>query len=189
MASLNTPSYHIKTENTYHPIDTISATSEAGLGSFIAGSLFSALKNSMNHKVVGPWGILGANSKAILLFTVGGSSYVFAHGVANNLREKNDAVNDFYGGLVAGTLMGTATRAVFKTVGLGLLVGVGSGLLSWGGYSLTGLGKDSSYNSIDKTDPFNKETKHTQGFWEMAYRRPLSQTVNDLGENNVVFRP
>lgn len=188
---LHTPRFHIKSQNKYEPVDTITETTNTAMVSFLVGSIFAAAKNSTTKQLVGPWGIVKNSGTAVAVLTIGGAALEFGKCVSSNLREKNDALNDFYGGLFGGALVGTYFKTVSKTVGIAALSGTVAGLLSWGGYSLNGLGKDSSHYSIDKSKPFAETTENApkQGFWEMVYRRPLSQTIHDLGEQNVVFKP
>lgn len=187
---LNTPRFHIKNEEPFEPVDTIHQTTKATIASAVFGSVFAAARNSLNKQVIGPWGFFTHSGRLIGLFTVSGGFFTFGESVAKNLREKNDALNQFYGGVLGGMAMGAFRGTVPFILGGGFFVGSILGVTSWAGHSLNGLGKDSSYHNIDKTDPYGKTLEGPkQGFWEMVYRRPLSQTVNDLGEKNVVFKP
>ncbi|GMG24614.1 unnamed protein product [Ambrosiozyma monospora] len=83
--------------------------------------------------------------------------------------------------------------ALNKRVGLALGVGTAVGLFNWAG-SFTDL-YDSSYNYKKSTGQINNPesnkkleaswedgTYKKQGFWEVVYRKPLSETIADLGE-------
>lgn len=185
--TLHTPVYHIKSDIPYEPLDTIENSTNAAVVSVLSGFVFAAARNALSKKPVGPWAVISQSGSLIASFGVGGTGYTFARDVSANLREKEDGLNDFYGGLFGGALMGALGRTVPRTVGVSLLTGVTVGIFSWAGNSLNGLGKDSAYHNIDKTKPY-EEVAEKQGFWDMSYRRPLSRTTEELGKDSRVFR-
>lgn len=97
----------------------------------------------MNKQVIGPWGFFTHSGRLIGLFTVSGGFFTFGESVAKNLREKNDALNQFYGGVLGGMAMGAFRGTVPFILGGGFFVGSILGVTSWAGHSLNGLGKDS----------------------------------------------
>lgn len=110
-------------------------------------------------------------------------------GISTNLREKNDAWNTFLG-VGAGNL--ACLTAGFKSMPVKhkILTGLGGAALtalvdhvSWSQSPSFG-GRDTKHAFANTDETFEK-----QKFWDVWRRRPLSQTVEELGAGRGIFKP
>ncbi|ODV87200.1 hypothetical protein CANARDRAFT_5753 [[Candida] arabinofermentans NRRL YB-2248] len=121
-------------------------------------------------------------------------TYTFVSSSLYNLDEGRKPVNEMIAG---GTAISVAT--MFKKswplnakIGMALGAAVFMGIFNWaGGWNLydtnisymrsQGKVKDQVSNK-DLDEQFENNTYKKQGFWEVVYRKPLSQTIEELGE-------
>lgn len=110
-------------------------------------------------------------------------------GMVTNLREKNDAWNTF---IAVGTGNLACLTAGFKTMPLKhkVLTGISGAAItafldhcSWS-QSPTFGGRDTKHVMANTEEVLPK-----QQFWDVWRRRPLSQTVEELGEGRGIFKP
>lgn len=109
-------------------------------------------------------------------------------GIVTNLREKNDGWNTFWA-VGAGNL--AVLSAGFKTMPAKhkIMTGVSGAAItalvsqwSWA-ESINSPGQEvKHYEAHDKDIP-------KQGFWDVLRRRPLSQTVDEMGAGRGIFKP
>lgn len=122
------------------------------------------------------------------------ATYSFLSSSLYNLDEKRTTKNEV---LAASSAVLVAT--IFKKiplnqkVGLALSMGVFVGLFNWTG-GLVGNMKTNFTAMTHKGEIHNQESNKSldedfangtykkQGFWELLYRKPLSETIEDLGE-------
>lgn len=127
--------------------------------------------------------------KVGLPFTVVGFATVAtaAKGIVTNLREKNDGWNTFWA-VGAGNL--AVLSVAFKSMPLKhkIMTGVSGAAVaavldhfSWA-QSASYAGKDAKHAAG------NEKLENTQQFWDVWRRRPLSQTVEALGEGRGIFK-
>lgn len=121
-------------------------------------------------------------------------TYSFISNSLYNLDEKRTTKNEM---IAASSAVLVAT--IFKSIPLnqkfGLALGMGAfvGLFNWSGgligsfntnfthMTQTGqIHNQESNKSLD--EDFANGTYKKQGFWELVYRKPLSETIEDLGE-------
>ncbi|GMM33895.1 hypothetical protein DASC09_012200 [Saccharomycopsis crataegensis] len=185
---LYTPTFRVQLNKPFQPVDAIEVATNAGIGGLLVSSVFAAGYNSLNKSQAPAFHRIRLSGVLVGAVTVSAAAYSFIEALSGNLRQKNDGVNAFYGGLVSGSIIGSVSKNVAKTVGCGFAFGCIMGLVSWGGQSVTGLGKDSPYDSIDKSEPVPKLFGEKQGVWDAAYRRPMSQTIEMLGEDSIALK-
>lgn len=70
-------------------------------------------------------------------------------------------------------------KSIPKVVGFGLLTGSAIGLFEFAG-GLEGFGREKAL--ARKGEVITLEDDQKQGFWDVVNRRPLSQTVDELGD-------
>ncbi|ODQ47451.1 hypothetical protein PICMEDRAFT_15402 [Pichia membranifaciens NRRL Y-2026] len=121
-------------------------------------------------------------------------TYSFISNSLYNLDEKRTTFNE-----VLAASSGVLVATIFKQsplnqkVGLALGMGVFVGLFKWAGGLVDSY--DSNYTYMYQTDKIHNQesnksldedfangTYKKQGFWELLYRKPLSETIEDLGE-------
>lgn len=148
----------------------------------IAGSLFGLnvvlIKSSLSPSRSLLGGLRGSMGK-LALFSLVGTAYAFGEAVSANLRQQETAKNSFAGGALAGAIIGAYIRnGVAKSVGGALLVGTLAATITWG----FDRGREDSLQKVT-SQPVEISPEHPkQGFYELVYRRPLSQTVAELGD-------
>ena len=187
---VNYPSPHL-TPDKYVPVDTFSATRSAlGYGAAF-GLLTVATQNAVQKSRVGPLGIITRSGTLWGMIVLVSGSYKFASSVLSNLREKKDTLNEFYAGLVAGAVAGLPTKSLVKAAGWSFAGGVITGLVYWSGSIVGQLGSSSyAYRGVGVENNFKPkpvDEAQRQGFWDVLRRRPLSQTLEQLGEG--AFKP
>lgn len=110
-------------------------------------------------------------------------------GIVCNLREKNDGWNTFWGvgmGNLVVLTAGFKSMPIKHKIMTGITGAALTGLLnqwSWA-QSINSPGKDVRHYLAND----NSETPK-QGFWDVMRRRPISQTVEELGVGRGIFKP
>lgn len=105
-----------------------------------------------------------------ILATMGGL-YSFGDAASSNLREKDDAWNQFYGGALAGACIGVYKRTLPALFGYSAGVGIMMGLFSWGGGNIGGI---YSYMNEEEKAAWQKQMFSTD------MRRPRSEVLEQL---------
>lgn len=110
-----------------------------------------------------------------------GATATATKGMLTNLREKNDAWNTFWGVLVGNTVVLTAgfkLMPVRNKVLTGLAGAAVTAMLDnfFHAESTSLAGQDTHYVPANSDEKLGK-----QQFWDVWQRRPLSQTVEELG--------
>lgn len=184
------PSPHL-TPDVYMPVDTWTATRTAvGYGS-VFGLLTVATQNAVAKERLGPLGIITRSGGLWGMIVLVSGSYKLASSMLSNLREKKDTLNEFYAGAIAGAIAGSPTKSLVKASGWSFAGGVVAALVYWSG-SIVGQAATSShaYRGVGAQNNFKPKDSHyseRQGFWDVLRRRPLSQTLEELGEG--AFKP
>jgi hypothetical protein len=176
----------------YKPVDTWAETNKAFKISSGVGLIVAATLNAVRTEKVGALGVITHSGGVLFALIVGGSSYKFFSCASTNLRQKDDAINHFYAGNLTGAIVGSAlTKKLVPTVGIALGLGISGFLVHWCG-GLTGAygdsaGKARGFGLDNNFTPKKSDVIEKQEFWEVARRRPLSQTLEKLGEG--AFKP
>lgn len=76
-------------------------------------------------------------------------------------------------------LIRSLVKSIPKVIGFGLLTGSAIGLIEFAG-GLEGYGRKQAL--ARNGDVTTLEDNQKQGFWDVVNRRPLSQTVDELGD-------
>lgn len=128
------------------------------------------------------------------------STYSFLSSSLYNLDEKRTTVNEMIAAS-SGILVATIFKSgpLNQKVGLALGMGLFVGLFKWAGglvdsyytnytymYQTNQIKNQESNKSLD--EDLANGTYKKQGFWEVLYRRPLSETVDDLGEGRGIVK-
>ncbi|KAK4890433.1 hypothetical protein LTR17_004763 [Elasticomyces elasticus] len=165
-------------EELYQPKDSISAAIKATGVTATAGAFISTIQNTLTRHNAGAWGAVTRFGSTTALFAAMGGTYEFSKNAAANLREKDDAYNPAIGGFFAGTMMGLRFRSP------PLIIGYGTGLaallfaFSFTGGRLNGYERDPTVDEVSRKEYMRKNR-----------RRPVEQTVNELGESARVNAP
>lgn len=172
------PTFNYRDYGQYQPRDTILVTARAAAISTGAGIFVSALKASLGPARTSLGSII-THSRYIWLYGAVGTAYTFGESITANLRGKESAWNTFAGGALAGGIMGSTFRSLPKVFGGGIAVGTALGLAHFTG-GFNSYGEQAQENS--RGEPVEIEKGQKQGFWEVVHRRPLSQTLEELGD-------
>lgn len=70
-------------------------------------------------------------------------------------------------------------KSVPKVIGFALLTGSALGIYGWSG-GILGYGREDALKIAGGITDISEKPK--QGFWEVVHRRPLSQTLEELGD-------
>lgn len=167
-------------EPKFEPKDTIYLTGQAAFASTAVGLLVALGKANL-----GPgrtiFGGLQQNIRYIPIFAGVGTAYALFEAVSCNLRERNSPLNAFVGGAAAGGIIGVSLKkaSVSKVFGSALFLGSFMAVSRWAG-GAAGYGRDDMVLGHGEVAEVEKADR--QGFWEVVHRRPLSQTLEELGD-------
>jgi len=151
-----------------------------------AGALFglqlALLRNSLSPSRTVTGGFRGQLGVVGVLALVGGA-YTVGDAVSANIRERETPLNGATGGALAGAVLGASLkgfgkRSVAKSVGGAFILGLTVATFQWG----FDRGHNHSVSSVTSEPAPLTEEHPRQGFWELVHRRPLSQTVEELGD-------
>lgn len=163
----------------FTPRDTIGDSTKTAIISAFFGLNVALFKGSM-----GPYrsvfGGLRANARNIWIFGAVGTAYTFVEAVSTNLRRKESPMNSLLGGAAAGGILGSVFGTVPKVFGGAFAVGLVCALADWSG-GFAGLGRENALKG-GLSEPTDLEPGSRQGFFEVVHRRPLSQTLEELGD-------
>lgn len=158
--------------------DTIAETAKATLVGSLFGLNVVLVRHSLSPSRSFLKGFSGKLGPIPLLGAVG-AAYSFGQCVSANLREEESAVNAATGGALAGAIAGaTQRRPLAKSLGGAILLGFVCAAFDWGfdrGHKESVLRVTSEKQELSEDHP-------RQGFWELVHRRPLSHTVEELGD-------
>ncbi|EON65115.1 hypothetical protein W97_04352 [Coniosporium apollinis CBS 100218] len=165
-------------DHTYHPKDAISATVRTTMITGAAGTIVSGIQNTLTKQNVGAMGVLTRTGGTIAVFAAMGGAYEFAKDAAANLREKDDSWNKAIGGFFGGSMLGLRARTLPSTLGYGAALAVILGAFDYTGGMLSGYTRDPTVDEVSRKEYLRKNR-----------RRPIEQTVAELGEGRGVYAP
>ncbi|KIV77272.1 hypothetical protein PV11_09083 [Exophiala sideris] len=173
------PIYDEDVGGVYHPKDALATTVHAVTYTGAAGLFLAAVQNTVAKENVGPLGVFSRFGRTIGIFAAMGGTYAFVSTASANLRETSDLVNHAIGGACAGSLVGLAKRSMPSVAGSALALGAGMAVVSYTGRSIFESQSDSP--QLDRLG--HKEEAKTR------YRRPIQETINELGEGRGIYGP
>ncbi|ODV98326.1 hypothetical protein PACTADRAFT_48107 [Pachysolen tannophilus NRRL Y-2460] len=186
----------------YQPVDPFSNASKLfiGTGVFVVGMHFRRLlqrkKGSARPGLARYLEMFEMTKAHLIGIPLGVSSYSFLHDCLQNVYEKETAFNEFLSSGIAsfiGVSIIKNNRKIGTNVGTALGIGLMFATMRWAG-GFAGLDKN-SHRQVDSAGLLLKQEDsrdiktERQGFWDLTYRRPLSQTIEDLGEGRGILRP
>ncbi len=184
----------------FEPVDTINETVKitAFSGLFLGGMhlrrLLQHRKGSARPSHARYLSLFELNKRHFISIPLALGTYSFVSNSLLNIKEERKATSE-----ILAVSSGVLVASIFKPsmplnakIGMALGVGLFAGFVEWAG----GLNiYDSNYGYLKSTDQlknqesnksldedFEKGTYKKQGFWELVYRKPLSQTIEELGE-------
>lgn len=107
-----------------------------------------------------------------------GAAYTFTTAASANLRQKQDAYNTAIGGFFGGAMVGLRTLSLPAIIGYGAALSVVMSAFDYTGGKLTGYTKDPSVDDVARKEYLRKNV-----------RRPIEQTIAELGEGRGVYAP
>ncbi|MCJ1394976.1 hypothetical protein MMC18_007857 [Xylographa bjoerkii] len=165
-------------DNVYQPKDAVTAGIKSTLVTGAAGALISSVQNTLTKQNVTAWGIFTRTGGTIAVFAAMGGTYEFTKLASANLREKDDSWNTAIGGFLAGSVLGMRFRTMPAVLGYGAGLAVLLGTFDYTGGVLTGYEKDPNVDEYDRKEQLRKNR-----------RRPIQETINDLGEGRGIYGP
>ncbi|KAL9101727.1 MAG: hypothetical protein Q9163_003049 [Psora crenata] len=162
-------------EKHYQPKDAVGHGVTTTLIMGGVGLTVSAIQNTLTRQNVGAWGVFTRTGGAITLFASMGATYGFSKTAAANLREKDDSWNPAIAGFLAGSIAGLRMRSFPATLGYGAGLAVLQGVFDYTGGKFTGYDRDPNVNEYERKELLRREK-----------RRPIQETLNELGEGRVL---
>ncbi|KAF2707430.1 hypothetical protein K504DRAFT_535929 [Pleomassaria siparia CBS 279.74] len=165
-------------ETPYIPQDTLSNTFTSTLQTTAAGAIIAGVQNTLRKQNVGAMGILTRSGHLIAIYASVGATYQFTRDAACNLRQREDAYNEALGGFAGGAVVGLARRSIPFMLGMGTCTAA-----VMFGFRFTGgiTSKKADNQDVDEVE--EKEAR------KKAYRRPIQETIDQLGEGRGIYAP
>ncbi|KAK9471087.1 uncharacterized protein V1510DRAFT_421244 [Dipodascopsis tothii] len=186
----------------YYPRDTLAMTKKyfflgSGLGG-ISHVFYEYMIERRTPKFTSAF--VRTLSKVTLTSGAISANYIFVLCAMSNLRKTEDATNAAVTGAVTGAITGVLFKprtiprvAGYATLGavfLGLYTWAGKQSLQWAPTTVDGeFDLDRANADATSGQSLNQHGLYKGGLWQVSYRRPLSQTVEELGEGRGIFNP
>ncbi|ETS75300.1 NADH-ubiquinone oxidoreductase subunit A [Pestalotiopsis fici W106-1] len=166
-------------EEPYHAKNAItSGVNGAAIGG-AAGLIAAAVQNSLAKSSVGAGGIFSRSGATIATMTAVPTVYCFVKDASANLREKDDTLNTTIGAFFGGAMLGLRSLRMPQILGQGALISVVLTAFDYTGGRLSGSKTDSQF-----VDEYERKE-----YLRNNRRRPLTETVADLGEGRGIEPP
>ncbi|KAI9707309.1 MAG: hypothetical protein M1836_000269 [Candelina mexicana] len=162
----------------YRPKDAVGLAIKSTLITGGAGIFLSAIQNSLTRSNVNAWGVFTRTGGTIAVFAAMGGTYEFSRTASANLREKDDSWNPTIGGFLGGAVLGLRFRTIPAVLGYGAGLAVLLGTFDYTGGVLTGYTRDPEVDEFERKEQLRKNR-----------RRPISETVAELGEGRGIYGP
>ncbi|KAF2130142.1 hypothetical protein P153DRAFT_366609 [Dothidotthia symphoricarpi CBS 119687] len=163
---------------TYHPQDALANTGSTVLQLTAVGAVIAGVQNTLRKQNVGAMGIITRSGGIIALYAGVGAAYQFTKDVTSNLRHKDDVYSEAIAGFAAGSAVGVARRSLPFMLGAGVAF---STVMS--AYRYTNGFRGPGSLETDEDEVARKEALRK------VYRRPLSETIEQLGEGRGIYAP
>ncbi|KAI9717371.1 MAG: hypothetical protein M1812_004723 [Candelaria pacifica] len=162
----------------YRPKDAVGSALRSTMITGGAGTFVSAIQNTLTRSNVNAWGVFTRSGGTIAVFAAMGGTYEFAKTASANLREKDDSWNPTIGGFLGGAMLGLRFRTIPAVLGYGAGLAVLLGTFDYTGGVLTGYTRDPEVDEFERKEQLRKNR-----------RRPISETVAELGEGRGIYGP
>ncbi|KAF1929046.1 NADH-ubiquinone oxidoreductase 213 kDa subunit [Didymella exigua CBS 183.55] len=162
----------------YHPRDALHNTGSVMFQTTIVGAVVAGVQNTLRKQNVGAMGILTRSGGVIALFAGAGGAYQFTLDATANMQQKDDCYNEFYAGFAAGAVAGIMRRSLPFMLGAGAVFGTGMTA-----YRYTAGMRGTVSGEVDDEEVERREAM------KKLRRRPLSETIEQLGEGRGIYAP
>ncbi|KAF9701639.1 hypothetical protein EKO04_000734 [Ascochyta lentis] len=163
---------------TYHPRDALSNTGSSMLQTTAIGAVIAGVQNTLRKQNVGAMGVLTKSGGTIALFAAAGGAYQFTLDATANLQQKDDCWNEAYAGFAAGATTGIYKRSLPFMLGAGAAFSV----------AMTAFRYTSGMRGTASGELDDEEVERREAMKKMR-RRPLSETLEQLGEGRGIYGP
>ncbi|KAH7085290.1 hypothetical protein BKA63DRAFT_499319 [Paraphoma chrysanthemicola] len=163
---------------TFHPRDALANTVSTALQTTAVGAIIAGAQNTLRKQNVGAMGIITRSGGIIALFAGVGGAYQFTKDATSNLRQKDDCYSEAIAGFVAGAGVGVARRS------LPFMLGAGAAFST----VLTAFRYTNGIRGDDPTILDEEEVERRENAKKLR-RRPLSETIEQLGEGRGIYAP
>ncbi|KAI1175280.1 hypothetical protein F4777DRAFT_579116 [Nemania sp. FL0916] len=161
----------------FHQKDAIKVGLQGAMYGGLAGLAISSVQNSLSKQDVGVWGVFtrGNISRMAVLMSV----YGFSKSAAANLREKDDTWNTMIGSFLGGASLGLWRGRLSLVLGAGAGFSAVMTTFEYTGGRLTG----------QRSELPGMDDYETKEYLRKNRRRPIEETIADLGEGRGIFPP
>ncbi|KAF1839590.1 NADH-ubiquinone oxidoreductase 213 kDa subunit [Decorospora gaudefroyi] len=166
---------------TFRSRDALSNTASTTLQTTAFGAIVAGVQNTLRKQNVGAMGILTRSGGIIALYAGAGAAYQFTLDATSNLRQKDDCYSEALAGFVAGCGVGIARRSLPFMLGAGACFSTVLTAYRYTG-GIWGIGDIRIQVDDDGEVERREELKKLR-------RRPLSETIEQLGEGRGIYAP
>ncbi|KAI0017111.1 hypothetical protein F4780DRAFT_782643 [Xylariomycetidae sp. FL0641] len=166
-------------EHPFHQKDALKSGIRGALTGGGFGLLAAAFQNTIQKQNVGAMGVFTKHGRTIGIFTSVVSVYAFSKDATANLREKDSTLNVTVAAFLAGSTLGLFSRSIPRVLGAGAAFSILTSAFDYTGGHLRG--KRTEHPEMD-------EYEHKE-FLRKNRRRPLSETIADVGEARGIKPP
>ncbi|KAJ4313998.1 hypothetical protein N0V94_006682 [Neodidymelliopsis sp. IMI 364377] len=163
---------------TFHQRDTLANTSASALQTTAVGAVLAGVQNTLRKQNVGAMGIISRSGGVIALFAASGAAYQFTLDASANLQQKDDCWNEAYAGFAAGACTGIYKRSLPFMLGAGACFSVAMTAFRYTSGLRGGASGELDDEEIERREAMKK-----------LRRRPLSETLEQLGEGRGIYGP
>lgn len=193
---------HIDEHGNYVPVDPFDSAWKlfVGSGVILTGMhlrrIIQMRKGAQRPGVAKYTGMFQTTPRQLVALPTAIALFSFVEDSLMNLNEGENAINSMIGAGV-GSFLGLIianpthfTKSLGSAVGIGIFYGFGSWAGGFGGLQETSHSNQRVEQKIrSPMDTVRGARSDRQGYWEAVYRRPLSETVEELGEGRGIVKP
>ncbi|KAH5635247.1 hypothetical protein HBI51_170450 [Parastagonospora nodorum] len=162
---------------TFHAQDALANTASTTLQLTAVGAIVAGVQNTLRKQNVGAMGIMTRSGGIIALYAGVGAAYQFTKDATSNLRQKDDCYSEAVAGFVGGMGLGVYKRSLPFMLGAGAATSV----------AMTAFRYTNGWRGATaETDEEEVERREAA---KKLRRRPLSETIEQLGEGRGIYAP
>ncbi|EAT80533.1 hypothetical protein HBI56_190690 [Parastagonospora nodorum] len=162
---------------TFHAQDALANTASTTLQLTAVGAIVAGVQNTLRKQNVGAMGIITRSGGIIALYAGVGAAYQFTKDATSNLRQKDDCYSEAVAGFVGGMGLGVYKRSLPFMLGAGAATSV----------AMTAFRYTNGWRGATaETDEEEVERREAA---KKLRRRPLSETIEQLGEGRGIYAP